>query len=109
MSLQQILFAVILIGLGTYLFRAGSLSLGSRVKWPDWAKRWLDQVTPAILGALLAPLILTNQSQLVVPWNNAGLIALVPTGFVAWKTKHLLWTVSTGIVSYAIILYFIHG
>lgn len=107
--MQQILFAVILIGLGTYLFRAGSLSLGSRVKWPDWAKRWLEQVTPAILSALLAPLILTDHSQLLVPWKSSGFIALIPTGFVAWKTKHLLWTVATGILSYAIISSFLHG
>ncbi len=106
--MQQILIAVMIIGLGTYLFRAGSLSLGSRVKWPVFAQRWLEQVTPAILGALLAPLILTDHSQLIVPWSNAGLIALIPTGLIAWKTKHLLWTVSMGVISFAIIIYLIH-
>ncbi|MBX5437228.1 MAG: AzlD domain-containing protein [Alicyclobacillaceae bacterium] len=90
------------IGLGTYLMRAVSLSFGSRVAWPDWARRWLSFVTPAVLGALLGPqLLLTNHH--MVPWlHNPALWAAIPTVVVAWWTQNLLGTVVVGVVSYAI-------
>lgn len=100
-----LLLETIVIGAGTYLIRAGSLSFGSRIQWPDWAKQWLSFVTPAVLGALLGPILILQNNHLVSPIHNSTLLASIPTALVAWFTKHLLWTVFAGVVSFAIVTY----
>ncbi|MCL6517075.1 AzlD domain-containing protein [Alicyclobacillus sp.] len=97
------LLIVLGVGLGTYLIRAVSLSLGSRVRWPDWIRAWLGYVTPAVLGAMLGPMLLLPDGAMLSPWRNPALLASVPTGLVAWRTKNLLWTVACGVVCYAVI------
>ncbi|CAA7602658.1 Branched-chain amino acid transport protein (AzlD) [Acididesulfobacillus acetoxydans] len=49
--MPPVLIETLFIGAGTYLLRAGSLSLCSRVSWPEWARKWLSFVTPAVLIA----------------------------------------------------------
>ncbi|MCL6601111.1 MAG: AzlD domain-containing protein [Alicyclobacillus macrosporangiidus] len=97
------LLEVLLIGAGTYLIRAGSLSLGSRVSWPSWAQAWLSFVTPAVLGALLGPLLVLPGGQALPPLHNPTLLASLPTAIAAWKTRSLLWTVAVGVVCFALI------
>lgn len=101
--MAQVFIETLLIGSGTYLIRGGSLSLGSRVAWPDWLKRWLSYVTPAVLGALLGPLLLLQSGHLTPLWHNSSLLSAVPTGVVAWYTRHLLWTVAAGVVCFALV------
>ncbi len=97
------LIETLVIGLGTYLLRAGSLSLGSRITWPVWLKNWLPFVTPAVLGALIGPLLFMPNGQTLSIWHNATLLAAVPTIITAWLSRHLLITVTVGIVSFAVI------
>lgn len=99
------LWMILLIGLGTYLFRAGSLVLGSRLKWSDKTREWLAFVSPAVLGALLGPLLLLNQDQWVNWTENKALIAAVPTILVAWWSRRLLPTVAAGVGLYAVAYY----
>lgn len=95
------------IGLGTYLLRAGSLSLGSRVMWPQWLKKWLPFVTPAVLGALIGPQLMLPNGHTLSLWPNSTLLAAVPTALTAWFSRHLLLTVAVGIVCYALITHFL--
>ncbi|MBE3556633.1 MAG: AzlD domain-containing protein [Firmicutes bacterium] len=44
--MMPVLIETLCVGLGTYLIRAGSLLLGSRVVWPSWVVQWLSFVTP---------------------------------------------------------------
>ncbi|MNJ64800.1 Branched-chain amino acid transport protein (AzlD) [compost metagenome] len=97
---------ILIIGAGTYLLRAGSLVLGSRVKWSERTKEWLSYVSPAVLGALLGPLLLLSEGQWVSIKDNMMLIAAIPTIAVAWWTRRLLLTVVAGIVFFAIVHYF---
>lgn len=106
--MPSVLVETLLIGAGTYLLRAGSLSLGSRVSWPEGAKRWLSFVTPAVLGALLGPILLLSNSGHWVPiLHNRFLIAAIPTAAVAWISRHLLWTVVTGVLCFAAVVHFV--
>lgn len=104
--MESQLWVILLIGAGTYLFRAGSLVLGSRVQWSERTKEWLSYVSPAVLGALLGPLLLLNEGEWVPIQDNTLLLAAIPTMAVAWWSRRLLLTVVAGIAFYAIIYYF---
>lgn len=104
--MESQLLIILLIGAGTYLFRAGSLVLGSRVQWSERTREWLAYVSPAVLGALLGPLLLLNEGQWVPIQDNTMLLAAFPTMAVAWWSRRLLLTVVSGIAFYAIIYYF---
>lgn len=101
--MPAMLLETVLIGVGTYLIRAGSLSWGSRFTWPQWAKVWLSFVTPAVLGALLGPILILPNSHIVSPLHNPTLLSAIPTALVGWFTRHLLGTVAAGVVFFALI------
>lgn len=96
---------IILIGAGTYLFRAGSLTLGSRVKWSPSTKEWLSYVSPAVLGALIGPLLLLKEGHFLPLTQNTMLFAAIPTWIVAWWSRRLLLTVAAGVLFYAAVMY----
>ncbi|MCF8564092.1 AzlD domain-containing protein [Alicyclobacillus tolerans] len=105
--MNGVALVTLFVGAGTYLIRAGSLSLGSRVQWPDWVRRWLSFVTPAVLGALLGPTLLLHNNQMVPLAHNAMFVAAVPTALVAWWSRHLLWTVAAGVACYALAVHWL--
>lgn len=106
-NLFNTLIVTLIVGVGTYFIRAGSLSLGGRVVWPSWIREWLLFVTPAVLGALLGPEIFLQNNHLVALSNNKTLLAAIPTGIVAWYSRKLLLTVAIGVACFAAISYFI--
>lgn len=95
------LWIIILIGAGTYLLRAGSLVLGSRVQWSKSTKEWLSYVSPAVLGALIGPLLLLKDGKWIPLAENPMLFAAIPTMIVAWWSRRLLLTVAAGVLFYA--------
>ena len=99
----SLLLVVLVVGIGTYVIRAVSLVWGSHIAWPAWAETWLSFVTPAVLGALLGPLILLPAGHWLLPWRNPTLLASVPTVLVAWFTRNLLLTVFVGVVAFALL------
>lgn len=102
MSRNVALVVVILVvGAGTYLMRAVPLTLGSRARLAPGVERWLSFVTPAALGALLGPLLLTPGGKLLPPWANAALLAAIPTAAVARLSRNLLVTIAAGVLCYA--------
>lgn len=105
--MENLFWIIAVTGVGTYLFRAGSLVLGSRVKWNERTKEWLSYVSPAVLGAMLGPVLLLSDNRWVSVTDNAVLLAALPTMLIAWKTRRFLLTVTAGILLYALIQYFI--
>lgn len=105
--MENLFWIIAVTGIGTYLFRAGSLVLGSRVKWNERTKEWLSYVSPAVLGAMLGPVLLLPDNRWVPVTDNAVLLAALPTMLIAWKTRRFLLTVTAGILLYALIRYLI--
>ncbi|MCL6633274.1 MAG: AzlD domain-containing protein [Alicyclobacillus herbarius] len=99
--MHSLAWEVLCVGLGTYLIRAVSLSWGSRVVWPGWLKRVLAYLTPAVLGALVGPMLFPSDSSLAF-WESPALWAAVPTVIVAWWTRQLFWTIGAGVAAYAL-------
>ncbi|UOF90006.1 AzlD domain-containing protein [Fodinisporobacter ferrooxydans] len=104
---MHVLIETLIIGAGTFLIRAISLSWGSRVIWPAWGQKWLSFVTPAVLGALLGPLLFLPDNHLVPIVHNTTLLAAIPTAIVGWFTRHLFWTVAAGVACFAIVTHLI--
>ncbi|GIO42328.1 AzlD domain-containing protein [Paenibacillus apis] len=109
--MENLFWIIAVTGVGTYLFRAGSLVLGSRVKWNERTKEWLSYVSPAVLGAMLGamlgPVLLLSDNRWVSVTDNAVLLAALPTMLIAWKTRRFLLTVTSGILLYALISHLI--
>lgn len=99
------LWIIIIIGIGTYLFRALSLQLGSRIQWSKKTKEWLSYVSPAVLGALLGPLLFLQGDRIIPLMDNKIFLAAIPTMIIAWFARRLLLTVAVGVACYAILLW----
>ena len=87
--------AILIVGIGTYLFRSiFILALADRTI-PTRVIRALEYVAPAVLSALIVALLIDPDARAVV----AGLPevgALAVGGAVAWKTRNLIYVVLAG-------------
>lgn len=75
------------------------MMLLSRIPLPEWGMRWLSYVPIAIMSALVAQELLLEEGKFAGLTGNVELIAALPTFWVAIKTRSLLGTVLTGILS----------
>ena len=104
MTLRPYVLVIILgTALVTVVPRILPLALLSRINMPDRAVRWLGHVPVAVLAALLAQSVLLADGQLDSSLNNLALIAIIPTLLVALRTRSLVGTVLTGVVSMALL------
>lgn len=97
-------FLWILIGAAvvTLIPRTLPLVLISRLKLPDYVMKFLKHVPLAIMTALVAQTVLTEDGEWISP-DNPEWLAFFPTLAVAMFTRSLLLTVVTGIVSAALL------
>ena len=102
--MEKTIIAVI-IGAALINYTARSLPLVflSRVSLPPLAMEWLGFVPAAVLAALVAPEILTQDGHLNISFGNKNLLAALPTLAVALKTKSLAYTVITGMLAMALL------
>jgi branched-subunit amino acid transport protein len=103
-TLRPTVLAIILgTALVTVVPRILPLALLSRINLPDRAVRWLGHVPVAVLAALLAQSVLLADGQVAISVDNLALIAIIPTLVVALRTRSLVGTVLTGVVSMALL------
>ena len=90
---------VIAMGIVTFGIRLFPIVLLGRIEIPLIVQRALRFVPPAVLTAIVVPELLYHNGQVDVSLMNvrllAGLIAIV----VAWRTKHALITIGTGMIA----------
>jgi branched-subunit amino acid transport protein len=96
-------FLILGLALGTFLLRLLPLALLSRVTLPAWAQDWLSLVPGAVLAASLAQALLVQNEQFAFTWRNPYLLAALPTFLVAWRTRNVILTMLTGMVSFAVL------
>lgn len=89
---------VVAAGVATFAIRLSFIHLfGSIDEIPDWLKRPLTYVPPAVFAALVAPSFApasVSLAAVVTPEVVGGLAAVV----AAWRTRDVLWTVAAGMV-----------
>ena len=88
---------VLLLALGTYLFRISVIELAAGREIPQRYEAMLRLIPPAVLTALVADSLALTDSGIrpFGPWWVAAAIAVA----VAVKTKSAAWTLASGMVA----------
>lgn len=86
----------------TFGVRYPVLALLGRTNMPPHLMRALRFVPVAVLSALSAPLIFTAEGQWFVSVANPALVASLVAAVVAWKTRHLLYTIAAGMIVFVL-------
>jgi len=96
---------VILIGgmaLVTFAVRYPVLALLGKIPMPEPIFRALKYVPPAVLTAIILPLVILNKDKgnvLDLSFTNHYLIAGIVAALVAWRSKNLLLTIILGMLA----------
>lgn len=80
----------------TMATRIPVLMLLSRRKLPAGIERALKYVPPAVLAAIIVPIVLLPGGELNVKLNNATLVASLFAVLISWRTRNLLLTIVLG-------------
>lgn len=102
----QVLLIILFMALVTYLPRMLPLILVSRRSLPEPLVQWLRFVPVTVLASLLGPSLLAREETLALSLQNYYLLAAVPAVLVAYRTKQMLPTVLTGMITVALLRYF---
>lgn len=86
------------LGVGTFLIRVSFILLLGKRDVPPLLSRSLRFIPASILSALVVPQILTRSNALQISFSNPQILAGIVAGLVAWRTKNVLFTISSGMV-----------
>ena len=85
------------MALVTFATRYTMIALLGRISIPAGLLRALRYVPAAVLTALIVPaLVIPADETLALTWHNANLVAGLAAILVAWRTRHLLFTIVVG-------------
>lgn len=87
------------MALVTFAVRYPVLLLVSRVPMPEAVFRALRYVPPAVLAAIIVPAVLMPKGTIDVSPANSYLVAALVCVIVAWRTRHLLFTIVLGMAA----------
>lgn len=96
MSAALLWLLFLAIGLGTFSLRFSFIYLFGKITMPEWLRRALKYVPPAVLAALVFPALTHPAGTIDISLNNLRLLAGLGGAIVAWKTRNVLWTLATG-------------
>lgn len=94
---EGFLWLLVGVSIVTLIPRVLPMILVSRFGMPNWLNRFLRYVPIAVMTALLAQAVLTEDDSFISIMDNVNLLALIPTLIAAIWTRSLLVTVLTGI------------
>jgi branched-subunit amino acid transport protein len=66
---------------------------------PSLLSRTLRFIPPAVLSAIVFPELFLTNGEVNISIDNARLIAGVIAIVIAWKTKSVVWTILSGMIS----------
>lgn len=98
MSAASLWLLFLAIGLGTFALRFSFIFLFGKITMPEWLRRALKYVPPAVLAALVFPALTHPAGTLDISLSNLRLLAGLGGAIVAWKTRNVLWTIATGMI-----------
>lgn len=92
--------AIGVIALGTIAFRLSSFELFHKVdELPPWAENVLTLIPAAVIAAILVPEFVIIGDQLRLDIGNDRILSGLLAGIVAWKTEHIVATVTVGMIA----------
>ncbi len=86
-------------GLLTYATRLSFILLLGRVEMPDWLRRSLRFVPPAVLSAIFVPELIFQAGKIDLSLNNFRLLAGILAILIAWRTRSVLLTLVFGMAA----------
>jgi len=86
---REAVLAILGMGLATFGLRALGLALASRLPQSGRGARWLGQIPPAVLAAIVAPAVLTA--------GPAEMLAAAATATVAALSRNLFAAMAAGV------------
>lgn len=98
MNNAQLALAILGMGLITYVIRLSLFLLPGRVVLPPWMLETLRYVPAAVLTAIIFPGLLLPEGTLDVSLGNERLLAGLVSIVVAWRTRNVFLTVTTGMI-----------
>ena len=87
---------IVVIGIGTFLWRGAFLVFGGRLRLPDLVRRGLNYVPPAVFAALVMPGLIRFAEDGTL--DGPRLVAGAAAALVAWRTHGTLSTLAAGMV-----------
>jgi branched-subunit amino acid transport protein len=90
--------ATVVVGFGTYVFRAVFIVALAKRRIPDVVLVALRYVGPAVLGALIVALLTDSEGNVEIGIPEVA--AFVAGGFVAHRTRSHIWTLLAGMAVY---------
>jgi branched-subunit amino acid transport protein len=87
------------IGLLTFAIRFAPIALLSRLELPDWLRRALRYVPPAVMTAIITPTLFFANGAPTITLDYPRLAAAAFAALIAWRTRSTLWTVALGMLA----------
>jgi branched-subunit amino acid transport protein len=87
------------IALATFAIRFTPIALLSRLELPDWLKRALRYVPPAVMTAIITSALFFVSGAPTIAVDPPRLSAAAFAALVAWRTRSTLWTVVFGMLA----------
>lgn len=92
------LIAVLVVGLGSYLFRSFFILALAHRRIPDQVLVSLRFVAPAVMASLIVALMTDSEGNVAIGVPEAT--ALLVGGAVAQRTRNHIWTLFAGMAVY---------
>lgn len=86
-------------GVLTFATRLSFILLLGRIEIPEWIKRSLRFVPPAVLTAIIVPELVFHAGKIDISLANFRLLAGVFAILVAWRTRNTLLTIILGMAA----------
>ena len=99
MSTLALWLAIVGAGAVTFALRLSFIALLGRIEIPLPLERALRFVPAAVLTAVVIPLLLYENSVLVVSLGNERLLAGLVAALIAWRTRNVLFTIGGGMAT----------
>ncbi len=87
----------------TYICRAFLTVSVAKVRISPFWERFLAVIPFAVLSALVAPYLLTQDSGGHVQFINPYLLAGIPTLLISYRTRNLILSVGVGMILYLVL------
>lgn len=97
MNTQNLIGAVLIIGIGTFLFRFIFIFFFGKFQLPVLLQKAMRFVPPAVLSALVFPALVVQNKEIMFTLENPRLIAGMLAMLVAWKSQNLFLTMMVGL------------
>jgi branched-subunit amino acid transport protein len=94
--------SLLLLGmfLVTFGVRYPVLAIVSRIRLPEIINQGLKYIPPAVLMAIITPVVLNPENGAALSLRNPPLGAGLVATLVAWRTKNLLLTITIGMAAF---------